>query len=128
VQLSRSLAPGTVERFKAALGTSLREGRQRTVGRVTSRTDEGRSIAEAKAAQIAALDWEDLDAYGLRVEEMKSPSGQLFRVKSLTYWDMEEWESDLYVSVRVYAASGWRKRWPYKAGRTRDGETLPPRP
>jgi hypothetical protein len=89
--------------------------------------DEGDAIAEAKAAEIDALSWEELDAYGQRIEEVTSASGQVFRVKSLVFWDIDEWESDLYVSVKVYAPRGWRKFWPHKARRFRGGETVPHR-
>jgi hypothetical protein len=90
--------------------------------------EDGRALAEAKAAEINGLTWDQLDAYGQRIERVTLPSGKAFRVKSVTFWDMDDWESDLHISVAVYAESGWRRFWPYKARGFRGGETMPERP
>jgi hypothetical protein len=89
---------------------------------------EGHAIADAKAAELSELGWEQLDAYGQRIEQVKSPSGRIFRVKSHAFWDMDAWESDLLVIVRVYPRASWRRFWPYKAVRGLVGEHLPARP
>jgi len=55
--------------------------------------NDPRLVARAKAKEIARLSWEELDAYGKRTEEVVTPSGRQLRVKSIAFWDMEEWAS-----------------------------------
>jgi hypothetical protein len=92
--------------------------------------DEARALARERAEEIAALSWADLDAYGEREEEVKSPSGRSFRVKSIAFWDMEAWESDMYVIAKVYADHGARRWWPWKAVSFREGpgDPVPDKP
>lgn len=94
--------------------------------------DDPRRVADAKAKEIAALTWEELDAYGKRVEEAVTARGKRFRVMSHAFWDMEEWDSTMYVIVKVYPARGWRRFWGYSAVETRGGwdsdEAIPTRP
>lgn len=90
--------------------------------------DDGQALADAKAVEMNGLTWEQLDAYGEQVEQVTLPTGESFRVKSIAYWDMDDWESDLHISVKVYADSGWRRYRPYKARGYRGGETMPDRP
>jgi hypothetical protein len=94
--------------------------------------DDPRRLADATAKEIAGLSWKELDAYGKRVEEVVSASGRRFRVKSIAFWDMEEWESAMYVIVRVYPIPRWRRFWGYAAVETRggweDNEAIPERP
>jgi hypothetical protein len=71
--------------------------------------------------EIASLSWEELDAYGQQVEEVVTATGQRFRVTSQAFWDMEEWDSTMYVIVKVYPARGWRRLWGYSAVETRAG-------
>jgi hypothetical protein len=59
--------------------------------------DEGRELARAKAAEIAALPWEELDAYGTRDDSAQGPSGRRFRLQTHVFWDTEEWASGLYI-------------------------------
>jgi hypothetical protein len=91
---------------------------------------EARAIAKRKAAEMAALSWEELDAYGKREEIVTSPSGATLRVKSLAYWDMEEWNSGLDIVVKVYPGKGFRRFWPYKAYASRGdhNDPVPQRP
>jgi hypothetical protein len=89
---------------------------------------EGQLIADAKASELAELSWDELDAYGKRIEYVTAPSGRTFRVTATVFWDMEEWESDLYISVKAYAPTGLRRFWRYKAWKVRPGEDLPQRP
>jgi hypothetical protein len=91
---------------------------------------EARTIARRKAADMEALSWEELDAYGERQETVTAPSGATFRVKSLAYWDMEEWNSGLDIVVKVYPSKGLRRFWPYKAyaGRGDYHDPIPKRP
>jgi len=79
---------------------------------------------------MEALTWEGLDAYGKREETVTAPSGAKFRVKSLAYWDMEEWGSGLDIVVKVYTATGLRRFWPYKAYASRGyyDDPVPERP
>jgi hypothetical protein len=90
--------------------------------------DEGRSLAEQRAAELAALSWEELDSYEPRDEHVALPSGHTFRVNSKAYWDMEARQSDMLVSVKVYALRGWRRYRPYTARAFRGGEDLPEQP
>jgi hypothetical protein len=89
-----------------------------------------RGVAEERGDEIAALSWEQLDAYGEREETIDAPIGDAFRVKSRAYWDMEDWASGMNISVKVYAPSGVRRIWGYKAWRTRGGpdDPVPERP
>jgi hypothetical protein len=73
--------------------------------------DDPRQLARAKAKEIAGLSWEELDAYGKQVEDVMSPTGRRFRVKSHAFWDMEAWESGMYVIVRVHPTPRWRRFW-----------------
>ncbi|HEX5174019.1 MAG TPA: hypothetical protein VFV91_07750, partial [Gaiellaceae bacterium] len=72
---------------------------------------EAKEIARAKAAEMGALTWEELDAYGKREETVTTRSGAALRMKSWAYWDMEEWGSGLDIVVKVYAPSGLRRFW-----------------
>ena len=90
--------------------------------------DEGRGLADRKLAELSALSWEELDRYQARAETVTLGSGRRFRVKSMAYWDMDPWQSDMQISVKVYSARGWRRYWPYKARTIRPGENLPESP
>jgi hypothetical protein len=93
---------------------------------VSDQTD-AQTIAAQKADELVALSWNDLDRYEARVEEVISVNGRRFRVKSHTSWDMDAWESDMRVTVKVYAKSGWRRYWPTTGRALRRGEDLPAR-
>jgi hypothetical protein len=83
--------------------------------------DDPRRLAAAKAKEIAGRSWEELDAYGQQVEEVVTATGQRFRVKSQAFWDMEEWDSTMYLIAKVYPARGWRRYWGHSAVETRGG-------
>src|SRR4051794_1871139 len=51
----------------------------RRAGMAIVAVTEGQALAEAKANEIAALTWEELDAYGERTEQSTAPSGAVFR-------------------------------------------------
>jgi hypothetical protein len=91
---------------------------------------ESQELAESTADEIAALSWEDLDAYGERAELQKAPSGRTFKVRSRAFWDMDEWASGMNISVKVRRSYGLRRLWGYKAWRTRGGpdDLVPERP
>jgi hypothetical protein len=55
--------------------------------------EDPRRLADTKAKEIAGLSWEELDEYGKRVEEVVTATGRRFRVRSIAFWDMEEWAS-----------------------------------
>lgn len=92
--------------------------------------EAAKAIAELKAAEMEALSWEELDAYGEREEFVTAPIGATFCVKSLARWDMEEWGSGLDIVVKVYPVTGFRRFWPYKATASRGGhgDPVPKRP
>jgi hypothetical protein len=83
--------------------------------------NEGRDLARAVAKEIAALSWEDLDAYVKREQEVVAPSGRRFRLTANVFWDMEPWASGIYIIVRAAPLRGWRRVWPHKAVETRGG-------
>jgi hypothetical protein len=87
----------------------------------SKRQAEGAELARVTADAIAAYSWDQLDAYGKRVEDVITPSGRRFQVTSLVFWDMEPWESMIYVFVKAAPERGWRRFWPYKEVRTRGG-------
>ena len=92
--------------------------------------DNPRFVARAKAKEIATLSWEELDAYGKRTEEVLTPMGRRLRVKSDVFWDMDEWDSGMYVVVRVRPGRGWRRLLGESAVETRGDydDPVPPRP
>ncbi len=98
--------------------------------RAVTRTSEGQALADAKADEVAALQWHDLDRYGQRTETMTGASGGVFRVVSRAYWDMEPWASGVEISVKANASRGLRRVWGYRARRTRGGadDPVPPQP
>jgi hypothetical protein len=87
--------------------------------------EEGRSLALRTAAEVAALSWEKLDSYEPHDDQVTLESGHTFRVKSSAFWDMDAWQSDMQVSVKVYSSHGWRRYRPYTARAFRAGEDLP---
>jgi hypothetical protein len=50
--------------------------------------DDPRRLADVKAKEIAGLSWEELDAYGRRVEDVVTATGRRLRVTSQAFWDM----------------------------------------
>jgi hypothetical protein len=87
----------------------------------------GRSLAEAKLRELEALTWEELDSYGKRVEVAQAQNGRRCRVKSVAFWDMEPWESDMCVIVKVYDPPWWPVPTDKVVGGL-PGEDIPPRP
>ena len=88
-------------------------------------SDEAQRLAHSKAAEVAALPWAELDAYGKQEEALESPSGVRLRATTVAFWDMEDWLSDLYVITKVYPERGWRRWWPWKAVEVRGGPDDP---
>jgi hypothetical protein len=82
---------------------------------------EGRALAGSKAEAVAALSWEELDAYDQTVEEVVGPSGTQYRLSTSVFWDMEPWASGMYVIVKAAPTRGWRRFWPFKAVEVRGG-------
>ncbi len=83
------------------------------------------AILRDKVEAIAALSWEELDAYGSRVEEVVASSGRRFRIKSWAFWDMEAWRSGMYVIAKARPTKGLRRFWSYKDVRVRGGPDDP---
>jgi hypothetical protein len=78
------------------------------------------SIGELEDAFVV-MSWRDLITYGERIEHVISPSGRRFRVKSYTFWDMEEFASGMECGIKVRPEVGWRRWWPYKGWVSRGG-------
>jgi hypothetical protein len=103
--------------------------------------NEGRALAGSKAEAVAALSWEELDAYDPTVEEVVGPSGERYRLSTTVFWDMEEWASGMYVIVKAAPtrggdATGRSRPWRFAVGRTTSsrvtrqasfGSSAPPR-
>jgi hypothetical protein len=87
-------------------------------------TSEARSLARSIADRLEAMSWEELADYGERVEHVEGESGMRYRVRSLVFWDMEPWESDLHISVSV-RQRGWNRLLRVREHRSRFGEGLP---
>ena len=102
-------------------------GSRTTIGPMSKVTDEAREIAARKTAELAALQWEALDEYESRDEDVVSASGRAFRVVSRASWDMDAWQSDMRITVTVYTRSGWRRFFPTTERALRRGEDLPER-
>jgi hypothetical protein len=82
---------------------------------------EGKRLAESWRDRLESWTWENLVRIDhgrgrLPLEEwVTADSGSRYRVTAYTYWDMEEWKSDLHIKVRVYPDWGWRRWWGYRA-------------
>lgn len=72
---------------------------------------EGRVLAEDRLWELAALSLEGLLRFEESPvdEEVAAPSGKSYRVHTEAFWDWEEYDSLLYVKVRV-SGRGLR-RW-----------------
>jgi hypothetical protein len=92
--------------------------------------NEGRALAASKAEAVAALSWEELDAYDQTVEEVVGSSGTQYRLSTFVFWDMEPWASGMYVVVKAAPTGGWRRYWPFKAVEVRGGpdDLVPEKP
>jgi len=97
---------------------------------VRTHANESRELVRRKAEEVAALSWDELDAYGKQTNYATTPSGQRLRIVTHVYWDMEEWASGIEIDVKAYAARGWRRFRPYKAHSVRGGpdDLVPTRP
>ena len=97
---------------------------------VQASPNEAQALAQATAIDIAALSWEELDAFDKRDEQVTGDSGRVYRVKSHVFWDMDEWASGIQINVKVYAPHGLRHVWPYRASAVRGGpsDPVPSRP
>ena len=92
--------------------------------------NEGRVLAGSKAEALAALSWEELDAYDGLVEEVVGPSGERYRLSTSVFWDMDPRASGMYVIVKAAPTRGWRRYWPIKAVEVRGGpdDLVPEKP
>jgi hypothetical protein len=88
---------------------------------------DGHGLAAQKVSELNALSWEELDR-DKRIEDVTLSNGQRFKVESQAFWDMDAWESDMWLGAKVYATRGWHRYWPHKARALRLGEDLPERP
>jgi hypothetical protein len=94
--------------------------------------DDAFALIRPRIDRWTSASWEELDRLeggGEVEEEAVAPSGKRYRVRTYAFWDMEPWESGMYVIVKVYGRSGWRKRWPYKGAIQRgDADDWPEEP
>ena len=85
---------------------------------------DAKALIEPRIERWKHASWEELDRLesisGIE-EEALAPSGKPYRVRTHAFWDMEPWQSGMYVRVDVYGRSAWRKRWPYKGAIQRGG-------
>ena len=75
-----------------------------------SAEEEGAEIVRRKGEEVASLPWRDLDAYGEHFEFVEAPIGRHFVVKSQAFWEMEPWESELYVMTQAHLIDERRRR------------------
>src|SRR5438445_11666616 len=96
------------------------------------RDDDAEAVRRAVKEGLAVLEamsWDDLDQHETRIDTLIAPSGRRFRIRTWAYWDMEPWESDMWLVAEAQPEGGFfRWRWPVKERELRRGETLPPRP
>ena len=92
----------------------------------TAERDEARALLDAAIAEIERLSWDDLDQYEERSSQVSTGSGREFVVRTMAYWDMDAWESDMWIVARARLCQGESvRRWPYTARTIRGGEQLP---
>jgi hypothetical protein len=92
----------------------------------TPEQEDARGVLDEATATMEQLDWEALDGFEETVHEVSAASGRRFRLRRLTYWDMEPWASDLWIVVEARPIDGstGRER-PYRKRTIRPGEQLP---
>jgi hypothetical protein len=81
---------------------------------VASRAKEAKEIIRSRVNDFDHMSYQELHEYGERVEEVVSESGRRFRVETDAFWDVEPWQSSMYVQVKVRPIRGWRRWWAYK--------------
>ncbi len=88
---------------------------------------EGKTIASEWLQELEGWGWDPLsDLAESRIDKVvQGPSGLRYRLRAYTFWDMEEWASDLYIKVRVDPPAGWRRLWGYRLTGIKPGEELP---
>jgi hypothetical protein len=79
----------------------------------------GDELANSQLEEVLALPWQEVERWGNR-DGAVAEHGTTFRVRTRVFWDMEPWESDLHVTVRVYAKRGWRRWRPFRARALRE--------
>ena len=88
--------------------------------------EELQEVLRQRVTDMDRLSWDELDAYGERVEEITLPSGQEIRVRTKAFWDMEPWQSDMHIVAQgARLARRVGRAWPYREHRLKRGEDLP---
>jgi hypothetical protein len=72
--------------------------------------EDAEAILKRRASEIAQLPWDELDRYGTRTERLRLPSGRELNVETSVFWDMEDWASDMCVSVKASREGRLRTR------------------
>jgi len=74
-----------------------------------------------RTEEMYALSLDELNRFGTQTEYVAIGPGSRYRVVSAAFWDIEEWNSEMCISVRAYAPRGWRRRVPLSEWATRGG-------
>jgi len=88
------------------------------------------AIIDDRLRRLQALSWGELDSFPRRDELIVGESGRRYRVRMWTFWDMEPWQSGLYLVVKVRPQRGPRRLFAYRAAVVRGGpdDPIPPPP
>ena len=89
---------------------------------------EGKALAGEWLLELEGWDWDQLVPLAEKSleKQIEGPSGNRYRLLAYTFWDTYPWGSDLYIKVRVYPATGWRRWRGYRMTSVKPGEELPP--
>jgi hypothetical protein len=89
-----------------------------------------RELLDLRMERWSAASWAELSELE-RAEGVDERVGG-YRLRSYAFWDMEPWQSGLYVKVKIYGR-GLRRLWPYsgvivRGSSPEDGDPLPDEP
>ena len=88
-----------------------------------------RGAVKQGLAELEAMSWNELDRHETRIDALVGPSGRRFRIRTWAHWDMDPWESDIWLVAEAQPERAFlRWRWPIKERALRRGETMPAPP
>jgi hypothetical protein len=88
--------------------------------------DDAREILRREVGVMEQLSWDELDGYEDRTTEISSDSGRTFRVRTMTYCDMDPWQSDRWMVAEAHSLGRrTHRKWSYREDTIRGGEELP---